>query len=268
MGFVSIELESLGEEQSGEVYTDKNIREISEASEDLNVTPTQYLPYYIGRILTDPEPDRQEKVVGLFRREVEIGQSLGSELIELPASPMPGVKLEWKTVYAGGPPSSVHVESSFSWSEAWEEYVHVIGKCADVVQGAGLRLAVEPMPRYIVSNSDAMLRLLCDVGSQTLGVNLDTGHLFVQKEIVPIAIEKLEERIFATHLSDNDGKTEYHWAPGKGDLDWEAILKALRKVNYQGVLNIEVSGVEDLDKEFLEGKEHVESILKSSGIDI
>jgi len=263
MGFAAIEIESLAEKQSTEVYTQKNISKIRETSQRFGVMLAQYLPFYVGRMLTNPNPEERKKAVKIFRRETEIGKWLGAELIELPASPIPNVRLEWKTVYAGGPPTKVHVEANFSWREAWENYVDAVSRCADIVEDAGLKLAIEPMPRYIVNNSDAMLRLLDDVSSESLGVNLDTGHLFVQKEIVPIAIEKLGKRILAAHLSDNDGETEYHWAPGKGKIDWEGIIRALNKVNYNGVLNIEVSGVKELDREFYEGKKHIQAIMQS-----
>jgi sugar phosphate isomerase/epimerase len=267
MGFVGIEIESLSNRQTLEVYTRKNIRRLRESCADIGITPAQYLPFYIGRTLADSRVEKRKEALSSFEKEVEVAKSLGTELVELPASPVPGLKMDWKTIYAGGPPSKVQIEKGFEWTRAWETYVNAIGHCCDIVQGADLALAVEPMPRYVVNNSDSALKLLNEVESGVLGVNLDTGHLFAQKEIVPVSIEKLGNKIFAAHLSDNDGKTEFHWAPGRGELDWESILIAFNKVGFEGILNIEVSGVDDLDEEFLKGKEHIEQIMCSVEMD-
>ncbi|MDI6740666.1 MAG: sugar phosphate isomerase/epimerase [Candidatus Edwardsbacteria bacterium] len=57
----------------------------------------------------------------------------------------------------------------------------------------------------------------------------------------PIAIiKKWGALIKLTHLSDNNGKEDNHWLPGKGIVDWIKVIDALRKIKYKGVLNLEV----------------------------
>ncbi len=50
-------------------------------------------------------------------------------------------------------------------------------------------------------------------------------HLHAAKELIPLSVEKLGSRIFYIHASDNDGRDNYHWAPGKGTVDWTACSK-------------------------------------------
>jgi len=114
----------------------------------------------------------------------------------------------------------------------------------------------------MVTTSDSMMRLTEAVGSKQLGAVLDTGHLFVQKEILPVAIEKLGDRVFLVHLADNDGLTDYHWTPGKGKIQWESFIQALEKAGYDGYANIDVAGKqEDIESEIKLGLEHVRKIL-------
>lgn len=54
-------------------------------------------------------------------------------------------------------------------------------------------------------------------------------------------IRAVGSRIATLHVSDCDDINERHWLPGEGILDWQAILKALKEVGYDGVWMYEVS---------------------------
>lgn len=47
--------------------------------------------------------------------------------------------------------------------------------------------------------------------------------------------------ISTTHLSDNDGEEDRHWVPGEGLVDWPGTISHLRKMDYRGILSLEVS---------------------------
>ncbi|MDD2496107.1 MAG: TIM barrel protein, partial [Tissierellia bacterium] len=42
---------------------------------------------------------------------------------------------------------------------------------------------------------------------------------------------KWKERLFAVHLSDNDGICDRHWMPGKGHVNWSKITNLLKQTN-------------------------------------
>jgi sugar phosphate isomerase/epimerase len=66
-----------------------------------------------------------------------------------------------------------------------------------------------------VSNTDAMLRLFDAIPDRNFGAVLDTGHQNAQKEILPLSIEKLRDRIFYVDVSDKDGRTNTHLPFGR-----------------------------------------------------
>ena len=127
----------------------------------------------------------------------------------------------------------------------------------------GLKLAIEPRPTEMISNSDSMITLLAKVDSSNLGAVFDTGHHFAMKEILPISIWKLGRSIFSVQLSDNDGVIQHHWAPGEGKINWPSVLKAFIQEGYDGYLGIESSGIGQNPSDFVIAKEFVESILNS-----
>jgi len=102
-----------------------------------------------------------------------------------------------------------------------------------------VQLAVECLPRACLGNTSAeMLTLLQDIPSA--GVTLDTNHLF--HETPAEFIHKIGARIVNTHVADNDGVDERHWLPGKGVVDFVAIVRALEDVGYPGPFKFECAG--------------------------
>jgi sugar phosphate isomerase/epimerase len=94
-----------------------------------------------------------------------------------------------------------------------------------------------------MTSAASMLRLIEQVQSPALGMNLDPSHLFPLGELPHAVVYQLRERIMHCHFSDNDGLTNVHWRPGKGKIDWEALLRALNEVGYDGIISIELEDV-------------------------
>lgn len=75
-------------------------------------------------------------------------------------------------------------------------------------------------------------------------VCFDTGHANISALDVPGAIREIGMRLGTVHLQDNFGKIgpiepDVHLLPGHGAIDWDAVMEALKDVNFQGVLNME-----------------------------
>lgn len=88
-------------------------------------------------------------------------------------------------------------------------------------------------------------------GCEVLGFCLDTGHA----NIAGIDLERfmtiLGKRIKVLHIHDNDGERDLHQMPftftktreNKPSTDWDGFLRALKKADFQGVLNFETAPV-------------------------
>ena len=74
-----------------------------------------------------------------------------------------------------------------------------------------------------------------------IGMCLDIGHDF-RNGADPVAdLEKYHTRVFDMHIKDETApsKAGQTWEMGRGVMDIPAIVKALRKIKYQGVISIE-----------------------------
>jgi sugar phosphate isomerase/epimerase len=146
------------------------------------------------------------------------------------------------------------------WTRLWSTYVEGIRMSARVAETYGLGIAIEPRPREVLSTTDSLLRLFDAIPSENLGGLLDVSHLQMAWEAPELSIRKLGKKVFGLHLSDNDGVTDLHWAPGSGQINWPPIFEALRDIQYEGELSLDVSGL-DIERELLDGSRFVERFL-------
>jgi sugar phosphate isomerase/epimerase len=148
------------------------------------------------------------------------------------------------------------------WSGIWMRYVAAIRQHSELAGRYGLKLALEPRPKELLTGTDSLLRLFDAVPCENLGGLVDVSHLQMGREVPELGIRKLGDRVFGVHLSDNDGVTDWHWAPGSGKMNWPPIFEALRDIGYTGELSLDVSGI-DIERELVEGRAYVEGILGS-----
>jgi sugar phosphate isomerase/epimerase len=95
----------------------------------------------------------------------------------------------------------------------------------------GAVIAVENLPRTCLGrSSDDIAELIS--AHEALRVCFDTNHLLGEE--FERFIDTLGDKIITTHISDYDFVNERHWLPGEGKLDWQALIKALKAVNYDG----------------------------------
>ena len=113
---------------------------------------------------------------------------------------------------------------------------HLAGRCTKL----RIKVAVEFLPRTCLGNSvEELLELAGNHHNHVLGVCLDVNHLMSRYAELPDYVRRLGSRLHSLHLSDCDKTDEKHWFPGKGVIDWKALMAALREVNFNGPMTYE-----------------------------
>ena len=123
----------------------------------------------------------------------------------------------------------------------------------------GVRCGLEVHPREIAYDFVTTEKTLAAVGRRAaLGMNLDPSHFAHQHlDTAAFAIQfadriyhvhvkdskkRLDGRrsILASHLNFGDGARGWDFvSPGHGDVDFEALFRALNRIGYAGPLSIE-----------------------------
>jgi sugar phosphate isomerase/epimerase len=279
LGLKGVELIAWDRKVLDEYYTPRRIKDLRELISSLGLELTEFVSTPQG--MASLRKKDQDDALSHFKKLVEVGSELGTKIVNSVSpwpfdTPMPRLmQRPLMQTFLLDIPYDQDMEA------IWVSYVSLMKKFADVLEGAGLRYAIEPHPFRIVSNIDAMLRLMDQVGSKAIGMNWDPSHLFPSGETPAVGILRLKDRVFHVHISDNDAVTNAHWRPGKGKIDWESVLRAMKAVGYNFVLSLELENAPGVsardgpdeagpifDREVLESVEFIGRIAKDVGIKI
>lgn len=76
-------------------------------------------------------------------------------------------------------------------------------------------------------------------GSPSVGICYDTGHAHQRGHDLAQDIHLMGRYLVATHIADNKGKEDEHLLPFYGTIDWDAVIRALTEIKYNGDLTFE-----------------------------
>ena len=102
-----------------------------------------------------------------------------------------------------------------------------------------------------------------EINSPALKITLDIGHANLEGGVEK-AIEIFGSRIVHIHLNDNDGRSSLHGRLGSGTIDWQAIASFL--ATFDGMLSLELIGLDDPEGEVLRSKAFLENLLHQKAV--
>ena len=266
LGFQYMELEGVG----SQLHTVAKDRATIKRRCDVDgVKLINFVPVLPDMMSTDPQ--KRRKALKDFQTGCELGAYFETcmtqvDSFHLPVSVEPPYDISKDFGYAYKPPS-IEVDPEFDFWRFFEEIlVPSISECNDIAKDYGLKLCIEPRTWENISNVWALELLMRKIKSENLGAVLDVAHLAAQKMPPVLCVEMLGKRIFYVHASDSNFLTEDHSEVGTGSVDWENLLKALKKHNYQGFIGIDIGGKKELkphlDVMYIASKNYLENLME------
>ena len=159
----------------------------------------------------------------------------------------------WHMLYFFPPTSQADINKGYDdFAERW-------GPIMDVCQENGVRFGLEVHPTEIAYDIITTERALEAIGHHpAFGINFDPSHL-IHQFVDPVEfINSFPDRIYHAHVKDSRvqltgrnsilsshldfGDHRRGWdfvSPGRGDVDWDKIVRALNRIGYDGPLSIE-----------------------------
>jgi sugar phosphate isomerase/epimerase len=160
----------------------------------------------------------------------------------------------WPYLYSFPPVDTAQIEAGFQdFADRWNPIL-------DVFDEVGVRFALEVHPTEIAFDTESAERALTAIGRRkAFGFNFDPSHLGYQGVDYVEFIERFPDRLYHVHMKDvwwseipkgsgvfgghlDFGDPRRYWdfrSPGRGDIDFEAIVRALNHAGYDGPLSIE-----------------------------
>ena len=193
-----------------------------------------------------------------FARELrKIGEDMGMECNQSHApftSFKPQVRSMLKraiecTAEAGGKICVIHPDNNSSPEVNAEFYFELL----PFAKECGVKIATENMWNWTRENGlNQAVKAACshhdDFVAHLDAVNdgfftacLDIGHAEMKglDTDAPTMIRALGSRLGALHIHDNDCWRDLHQIPFAGSIDWNAVVKALKDVDYKGEFTLE-----------------------------
>ncbi|MBL7006381.1 MAG: sugar phosphate isomerase/epimerase [Spirochaetia bacterium] len=114
----------------------------------------------------------------------------------------------------------------------WKRGVESMKKLAVAAVENDVRICLEVVNRFEthILNTAAEANQFCDeVGSDNVGVLLDTFHMNIEEDNIAEAIRTSGSRLWHLHVGEGNRKV-----PGEGSLPWAEIGKSLRDIRFDG----------------------------------
>lgn len=128
-----------------------------------------------------------------------------------------------------------------------DELARVLAAAARHAGDVGVRLALEPVNRYeldLIHTAEEGLAFVAEIGHPALGLVLDTFHMNIEEasRTESFRAALAAGRLFHVHIGDNN-----RLPPGRGLIDFAAIVDTLHEAGYHGYLSAELLARPDGD---------------------
>jgi sugar phosphate isomerase/epimerase len=223
---------------------------VSDKARALGLQATQFVAHFMMEGFSTPQTIESASLEDL-KQVIEIaGQFDNCKVLTVPVGPF---SIPWDRIEG----------MNAAWaSDIRKRFVEKIGKYLELVKASGLVLALEILPLSLVGGTAGFLEICHELNSPDLGINLDTGHAWACREIVPLLPFMLHDRVFGLHLCDNLGTENLSLAPGKGSIEWKPFLTNLFNSGYRGSLDIEIAcEARNVRSEYAAGLEYINSLV-------
>ncbi len=145
---------------------------------------------------------------------------------------------EVKGVFVNILPSSLGKPANLApFDEEWKWVVDSLKEIGEYAKGKDILISIEPINRYesyFLNNADQALQLISDVDSSQVKIMLDCFHMNIEEPDPPASIRKVGKDLINIHIADSNRE-----ATGRGHIDFKAILRALKDIDYQYCLTLE-----------------------------
>jgi protein FrlC len=137
--------------------------------------------------------------------------------------------------------------------DARQYFMDCLRRVCDYGKTKGIKLVIEvvypKLSNHMGFVEDA-INVIRELGSNNMGVAIDTGHLNLSGENMGRAIEKLGDLLLQVHVNDNNKEQQQNAIPGEGNFDFAIFMSLLKKYHYSGFLSIELSWAYSFDPIF------------------
>jgi sugar phosphate isomerase/epimerase len=137
--------------------------------------------------------------------------------------------------------------------------VETLGNLANIAGDSGINLYLEPINRYetnFINSVEQGIELIESIGHSSVKLLLDTFHMNIEEVDPCSAIHAAEKHLGYVHFADSNRQ-----APGRGHINFNAILEALTSIGYRGYITAEILPIPDDAQALLNAGQFLNSLV-------
>ncbi|HID17750.1 TPA: sugar phosphate isomerase/epimerase [Candidatus Bathyarchaeota archaeon] len=179
-----------------------------------------------------------------LRRAIKFADKLGAPIVNTSEGPKP---------------------PGMSDDDAFNLIKYTLDETLKVAKNYGIKVTVEPHGEY-TTNIQGLRKILSLVDSEWLGVNFDTGNVYLSGNDPVQTLKGVVEKVIYVHVKDVGGAlleergkvtgTPVGVAVGRGNVDIKGCVSALKEAGYDGVYSIEAA-----EKDLKESLQYLRAIV-------
>lgn len=231
MGYTGVELAFDGGE-FGPGITKARCKAIKKAAKDLDMKIESLASgAYWTRRFSDDRAEKRKEAVAWTTEYLQVAKWIGARVVLV----IPGaVAVPWDPA-----------EPVVSYKTAWNNATKALAKVVPLAEELGVTLGLENVWGWFLNDPVAMRMFVDQFKSRRLGVYFDVANCLING-YPEHWIEILGKRIVGVHFKNftrQDCGGGLHGFGDDllgGDVDWKAVVKALKAINYAGPITAEM----------------------------
>lgn len=231
--------------------TDEQIKHLKELLEEYDIEPASVLAIY-G--IASPDESVRKASVEKYKQTIRTTNALGCSMI---------------TPEMDGDPKKREA--------CTESFKRSIDELCPYLLEEDVKISFEPHPGDFIEKSNDAVDLIREIGCENVGYTYCSCHTFVMCEEGQDATSMIEyagDTLFWVYATDTHKPmriihppTDYgvheHLIPGRGDVDFEELFFALKKIGYDGFVSSNCFGYSDIPvKAAEETKRKLDELIK------
>ncbi len=171
--------------------------------------------------LMDPDPARRAVRVDFLKKAIDLAADLDAQAVSF-----------WSGILRDDAPEEA----------AMDRLVEAIGPVVAHAESKSVQLAFEPEPGMFIDTFARFATLDARIAHPLFDLTVDLGHVHcIEDGSVADHVRAWGPRIANVHIEDMVKGVHDHLMFGEGTMDFPPIVQALRDVDYQGGLHVELS---------------------------
>jgi len=173
-----------------------------------------------GLHLTDPDERVREATVEYLRELIRFCSDIGGRTLVF------------------GSPAQRNLKEGVTFEQAWGYARESFGRAAETAAEREVFLLMESLPSpecNFIQTVDEALRMVNDVSHPNFQMMVDVKSMSAQGQPLAELILRVGDKLKHVHANDANRR-----GPGFGDTDFHPVLAALKELNFDGYVSVEV----------------------------